>query len=40
VNGDEHYLFMAKRLKPFFRLHKAGEVLSFSRGLSLVAFYR
>jgi len=28
-----------KRLSPFFRLHKLSEVLSFSPGLSLVAFY-
>jgi len=39
MNGDEHSLFMVKRLNPFFRLRKAHEVLSFSPGLSLAAFY-
>jgi len=29
-----------KGLNPFFRLHEASEVLSFSPGLSLVAFMR
>jgi len=28
-----------KSLNPFFRLHEASEVISFSPELSLVAFY-
>jgi len=43
-HGAENWLLLrlmrgTKRLNPFFRLREASEVLSFSLGLSLVAFH-